>query len=232
MWKKCFIFVFIASTSGQFKCPQRTGFFPDPEECDIYYICSRGAYEQKFCPEGLVFDDKDPNQERCETPANVDCGDRTLLQESNSSPGCPKANGFFPHPTDCTKFHNCEDGIPTRLSCPPGLVYDIETSNCAWPKNSKRAECFKPNKDVLEDGFECPGGDTEGPNGRTLPHPTFAHPDDCQKFYICRDGVSPQKGSCSPGTVYNEDTFRCDEPANVPGCEDYYSGKGGKKKSK
>ncbi|KAG5861453.1 hypothetical protein JTB14_022484 [Gonioctena quinquepunctata] len=69
-----------------------------------------------------------------------------------------------------------------------------------------------------------------------LPHPTFAHPDDCQKFYICRDGIAPQKGACAAGKVYNEDTFTCDDPSNVPGCEDYYSGKSsgslaGKKKN-
>lgn len=70
---------------------------------------------------------------------------------------------------------------------------------------------------MLDDGFSCPEGDVMGPNGRNLPHPTFAHPDDCQKFYICRNGVQPQRGSCAGGTVYNEETFQCDEPANVPG---------------
>lgn len=71
--------------------------------------------------------------------------------------------------------------------------------------------------DVLTDGFSCPDGDVVGPNGRILPHPTFAHPDDCQKFYICRNGVIPQFGSCSSGSVYNEVSFKCDDPENVPG---------------
>lgn len=71
--------------------------------------------------------------------------------------------------------------------------------------------------DALTDGFSCPDGDVIGPNGRILPHPTFAHPDDCQKFYICRNGVTPQYGSCSSGLVYNEISFKCDDPDNVPG---------------
>lgn len=71
--------------------------------------------------------------------------------------------------------------------------------------------------DILDDGFQCPDGEVQGPSGRNLPHPTFPHPEDCQKFYICRNGVQPQKGSCSYGTVYNEETFTCDKPANVPG---------------
>jgi len=71
--------------------------------------------------------------------------------------------------------------------------------------------------ETLDDGFSCPEGEVIGPNGRALPHPTFPHPDDCQKFYICRNGVMPQRGNCPTGTVYNEVSFKCDEPENVPG---------------
>lgn len=71
--------------------------------------------------------------------------------------------------------------------------------------------------DVLDDGFTCPDGEVMGPNGRSLPHPTFPHPEDCQKFYICRNGVQPQKGSCPSGKVYNEETFMCDNPEKVEG---------------
>ena len=29
-------------------------------------------------------------------------------------------------------------------------------------------------------GFECPDGDTIGPNGQPLAHPSFAHPTSCR----------------------------------------------------
>ncbi|XP_019872962.2 protein obstructor-E [Aethina tumida] len=230
--KRCLMAVFIVGASAQFKCPQRTGFFPDPDQCDLYYICSQGSYEEKLCPDGLVFDDTDPNHERCDIPANVECGDRVDLQEPKPSKGCPRANGYYRHPDPeaCDKFYNCVDGVPHELPCPPGLIYDDTASTCAWPTASKRQDCFKSKKDSLDDGFSCPDGEVTGPDGRRLPHPTFAHPDDCQKFYICRNGVQPQKGSCSYGYVYNEDTFTCDDPANVEGCENYYKDKENKKK--
>lgn len=76
--------------------------------------------------------------------------------------------------------------------------------------------------DLLDDGFSCPDGEVMGPNGRALPHPTFPHPEDCQKFYICRNGVQPQKGLCPLGKVYNEDTFMCDDPEKVQGWWGYY----------
>lgn len=75
------IYFFLDTILGQdFKCPDRTGFFPDPDQCDLYYVCSQGKAESKLCPDGLVFSDKDPNHERCDIPANVDCEDRPALR--------------------------------------------------------------------------------------------------------------------------------------------------------
>lgn len=217
-------FIPFLDVSGQsFSCPERTGYFPDPIQCDLYYICSKGVHEEKLCPDGLVFDDRDPNHERCDIPANVECGDRTELQEPHPGKDCPRANGYYRHsdPTACDKFYNCVDGNAHELPCPGGLIYDDIASTCAWPTDSRRKDCFKSRKDVLDDGFSCPDGDVAGPDGRTLPHPTFAHPEDCGKFYICRNGVQPQKGACSGGQAYNEDSFKCEDPDNVPGCENY-----------
>jgi len=221
--------------NAQFKCPERTGYYPDPEQCDVYYVCSKGVAEEKLCPDGLVFADGDPNHLKCDIPSNVDCGDRTLLQEPQPSKGCPRANGFYRHedPEKCDKFVNCVDGVPHEHPCPPGLIYDDTASTCAWIAESHRKDCFKSKKDLLDDGFSCPDVDVKTSDGRNNPHPTYPHPDDCQKFYICRNGVQPQKGSCSAGFVFNDETFTCDDPANVPGCENYYdetsSGKSGKK---
>ncbi|XP_045456132.1 protein obstructor-E-like [Melitaea cinxia] len=212
-------------TAQDFKCPEKNGFYPDPYQCDLYYKCSRGKVETKLCPDGLVFFDENPNKELCDIPSNVDCGDRKELQEPKPTKGCPRQNGYFKHPDPqaCDKFYYCADGIPNELPCPPGLYFDEESSNCDW-KESVARRCDQITKDVLDDGFTCPDGEVMGPNGRALPHPTFPHPEDCQKFYICRNGVQPQKGSCPSGKVYNEDTFTCDDPEKVPGCENYYEG--------
>lgn len=71
----------VLACDAQFKCPQKTGYFPDAVQCDLYYQCSKGNFEEKLCPDGLVFDDTDPNHERCDIPANIDCGDRTELRK-------------------------------------------------------------------------------------------------------------------------------------------------------
>lgn len=216
----------VTFSRGQFRCPEAKGFFPDPEQCDLYYACIDGKAEEKLCKDGLVFRDDNPKKEFCDLPANVPCGDRTLLQEPQPSKGCPRANGYFKHedPTACDRFVNCIDGVPQIMPCPPSLIYEDKVSSCVWPADATRL-CENVRRDVLDDGFVCPEGDVSGPLGRILPHPTYPHPEDCAKFYICKNGVQPQKGQCEAGTVYSEDSFRCTDPENVPGCEDYYKNK-------
>lgn len=102
------------------------------------------------------------------------------------------------------------------MSCPPGLVYEEKMSSCVWAADAT-VPCDDAKREVLDDGFSCPIGPVTGPNGNLLPHPTFPHPDDCAKFYICRNGMAPQKGQCEEGLVYNEDSFRCTEPEIVQG---------------
>ena len=70
---------------------------------------------------------------------------------------------------------------------------------------------------TLNDGFECPKDRQVDKRGTQVDHPKYAHPEDCQKFYVCLSGVTPREQGCSEGTVYNEETERCDAPENVPG---------------
>lgn len=72
---------------------------------------------------------------------------------------------------------------------------------------------------VSKEGFECQKEALKknDKNGQTVAHPKFAHPTDCQKFYVCLNGVEPRDLGCQTGSVYNEETQRCDDPANVPG---------------
>ncbi|KAF7283382.1 hypothetical protein GWI33_000715 [Rhynchophorus ferrugineus] len=153
-----FLLVALTGVSGQFKCPQGTGYFPDLEQCDLYYECSKGNYEEKLCPDGLVFDDSDPNHERCDIPANVECGDRTALQEAKPSKGCPRANGYYRHedPEICDKFFNCVDGTPVELPCPPEMGFSLrkvhaQVKQCTTRKfsNATSQPTFRDAKTTL-----------------------------------------------------------------------------------
>jgi hypothetical protein len=69
----------------------------------------------------------------------------------------------------------------------------------------------------LKDGFECPKEAQADGNGQAVAHPKFPHPEDCQRFYVCLNGVQPRELGCSVGEVYNEEEQKCDAPENVPG---------------
>lgn len=69
----------------------------------------------------------------------------------------------------------------------------------------------------LKDGFTCPKEQKTDEAGQSVAHPKYAHPTDCQRFYVCLNGVEPRDLGCQAGEVYNEETERCDAPENVPG---------------
>lgn len=69
----------------------------------------------------------------------------------------------------------------------------------------------------LKDGFTCPKEKTNNSRGQNVAHPVYAHPDDCQKFYVCLNGITPREQGCSAGEVFNEEAKKCDQPENVAG---------------
>lgn len=74
----------------------------------------------------------------------------------------------------------------------------------------------------LKDGFSCPKEPPQDSRGQAVAHPVYAHPQDCQKFYVCLNGITPREQGCSIGEVYNEETQKCDSPENVPGWSELF----------
>ncbi|XP_055683829.1 protein obstructor-E [Lutzomyia longipalpis] len=215
----------IASASAQnFKCPPKDGQYEDPVQCDKFYECTDGQAVMKLCPDGLVFDPTIRKINKCDQPFNVDCGDRTELQPPKGNHICPRRNGFFAHPDPavCNVFYNCIEGEYTEITCTAGLHFDEYTGTCVWPNTAQRQGCQDKSKE-LKDGFTCPKEQSVDSTGQTVAHPKYAHPTDCQRFYVCLNGVEPRDLGCQIGEVYNEETQRCDAPENVPGCEDWYA---------
>ena len=66
---------------SEFQCPEPNGFFPDPEQCDLYYSCRNGVPEPKLCPDGLLFEAESPLKEKCDYPFNIDRGNREYVRK-------------------------------------------------------------------------------------------------------------------------------------------------------
>jgi len=213
----------VCASAQQYKCPVKDGQYEHATQCDKFYECRDGVPKEKLCPDGLVFDPLIRKINKCDQPFNVDCGERTELQEAHANTLCPRRNGFFAHPeaSICNIFYNCIEGDAVEVICTAGLHFDEYSGTCVWPDTAQRQGCVK-NDNILKDGFTCPKELPTDPQGQPVTHPKFAHPSDCQRFYVCLNGVEPRDLGCSVGEVYNEETQRCDAPENVPGCEDWY----------
>lgn len=136
---------------------------------------------------------------------------------------CPRKNGIFGHPdeTVCDVFYTCVDGEYIEAKCVGGLLFNEYTGTCVWPDDANRENCEDKKKE-LKDGFVCPKDRKNDRSGQVVAHPHYAHPTDCQKFYVCLNGIEPRELQCDQGEVFSEDTKKCDSPSTVPGCEDWF----------
>jgi len=214
-----------AGAYAQFNCVE-DGFYVDPQQCDKYYHCSRGQYTEKLCPDGLIFDDTlGPRVEQCNYNFIVNCPEgKTQQQAQPSGIECPRQNGRFEHedPTNCKTYYECVNGVANTRECHAGLHFDEFSGVCDWASKGFRVGCEDRPK-VLPDGFSCARNESQSQFGvPDRDHQLFIHPEDCRKFYICYDGIYPEASGCPQGTVFNDLTLVCDDPANVQGCEDYY----------
>merc|ERR1711973_219236 len=212
-----------------FDCPENNGFFPDPEQCDKYYECVGGVSETKFCPDGLLFEASDPNNELCDYPFNVDCGDREYVQEPEEGldAKCYRANGFFNHedPDVCNKYYNCVHGYPHPYECPPPLIFDEAQGTCVREEQAssfaKKCENVVVKKEI--EGFSCPEGDTLGPYGQPLAHPSFRHPTSCRKYLTCYFSTDLKELGCPESQVFNHESNKCVTPEEGPtDCKCWY----------
>ncbi|XP_067617201.1 protein obstructor-E isoform X1 [Eurosta solidaginis] len=208
-----------AVAQDSFKCPDDFGFYPHDLSCDKYWKCDNNVAELKTCGNGLAFDASDPKflTENCDYLHNVDCGDRSQLEPPISTPHCSRLYGIFPDEAKCDVFWNCWNGEPSRYQCSPGLAYDRDARVCMWA--DQVPEC---RNEEVANGFSCPAAGEIANAGTFSRH---AHPEDCRKYYVCMEGVAREYG-CPIGTVFkigdSDGSGNCEDPEDVPGCEDYY----------
>jgi len=211
-----------------FDCPEPNGKFPDPRQCDKYYICKKGVAEVQYCLEGLLFDYSIPNREKCVLPHNVNCGDRDLVQEVTVGidPRCPKANGIFnfDDPAVCDRYLNCDKGVAFEMPCPAPLLFDISIGTCVRSDDLSEVakRCDEENEYLEIDGFTCPGGENIGPQGLLQYHPIYPHPADCQYYFTCYFGKEPNKFGCPEGKVFDTEKQQCKDPEEVSDCRCWY----------
>lgn len=85
----------------------------------------------------IVADDLNLKQSGNTAPAvaNATVINAPIIQApSGGSFICP-GNGLFKHPTDCSKYYNCGNGVAYEMSCGAPLLFNPNTKNCDWSYN-------------------------------------------------------------------------------------------------
>ncbi|XP_069691017.1 peritrophin-1-like [Periplaneta americana] len=127
-----------------------------------------------------------------------------------SQPTCPfpdpALSVLFPHPTDCHWFFHCSNGVPYCKECPANLHWNKQLDTCDYPY---RAGCAVT---------PCPAGPIPA-----CPYPDpalsvfFPHPNDCNWFFHCSNGVAYCK-QCPANLHWNVELNTCDYPYRA-GCD-------------
>jgi len=208
---------------------EKNGFFPDEEQCDLYYECNGGIATPTLCPDGLMFDDTNNINAKCDYPFNVGCGTREYVQEPEVGidERCYRANGFFNHEAEdeCNKFYNCVNGVAYGLPCATSLIFDEAEGTCV--RREQASEFAKVCPEKLEPdnvaGFSCPEEKTLSIHGQALAHPSFPHPLSCQLFITCYFSKDIRELGCMKGQVFDYTTTKCTEPELGPDdCKCWY----------
>lgn len=119
-----------------FKCPD-DGLFSDPEDCHMYYKCQNSFSWLMSCGE-LVFY---PSEQTCDWNRGDICQKARQLgfgtqPQPNPTPSgwfkCPKPNGSFRDPYDCSVYFVCEDNIAWQQHCPANLVFNPAKDLCDY----------------------------------------------------------------------------------------------------
>lgn len=124
------------------ECPRGfTGPLPYAMDCRQYLNCWKGHGTIQSCAPGTMFN---PKSMECDHPSKVKCRRFEEFREQPPlirSPTAartecePGASGLYAHPTDCSKFLNCNNGATFVQDCGPGTMFNARLKVCDWPHN-------------------------------------------------------------------------------------------------
>jgi len=114
-------------------CRPEKRFFRHPSDCHKYVQCTPYGPQEMLCPEDTLWDQR---KKTCNHDTSLDClvGFYKAPTGSRCSGECqfkcPSNLGRFPHPRDCRRFFQCNEGIPQYRRCRKNLYFDTKTNKC------------------------------------------------------------------------------------------------------
>nr|XP_042897437.1 salivary glue protein Sgs-3-like [Parasteatoda tepidariorum] len=173
-----------------FKCPSLHGRFADIEDCSAYFECRDWNSMWKPCQRRKRFDRYrkvclpfdiavcDDGSDHKKTTNGV-IGTTTPKDDSFT---CPKFLGYFPHPSDCSKYYHCISFSPSLKTCPKNFLFDGVKGHC---RSERYVNCGSRKRPTSETTV----GTTPIP---TTPEPTTT---------TCTPPTTPQPTTTPPTTT-------------------------------
>lgn len=176
-------------------------FIDNSASCPAFFQCVNGRAYAGECTDGTWFN---PVNEHCDVPWNVPCdadnGVEVELECVEKEPEvtvqCRNTSEVHTvqHPTDCSRYFLCVNGLPTVRNCAPGLEFNVETSQCMIPA---LANCQPPR---------CPS--------YNFPVTFLYSNTSCSEFYVCFNG-EPVQHLCADGLHWDRDRHWCADPKDA-----------------
>ncbi|XP_076168774.1 uncharacterized protein LOC143147413 [Ptiloglossa arizonensis] len=161
-------------------CPSwGTVKYPHEYDCSRYYECKNGVKELAKCLEGHYFNDL---LQICDLPRNTNC----TTGHGNECP-ISDCTTLLPDTESCSHYYRCVNGYKTRMSCSPGLLYNVNKQMCDLPQY---VDCNQT---------KCPVGDT-----------TY-HPCNCHLYYECNEYGKKELKRCRDNLLYDYILKKCVE---------------------
>lgn len=131
------------------------------KDCSAYYECVNGVPILEHCPPGLHWSESEklctyPELANCTSgPAEVQLDFKDKVEMKCPWPE-PEDPVYFPHPTNCSLYYECSNGVPILEKCPPGLHWSPSQDICTFPQD---AHCTSetttpPNWTKMEEFFD------------------------------------------------------------------------------
>ncbi|KAJ8318033.1 hypothetical protein KUTeg_003124 [Tegillarca granosa] len=232
---------------GQYSCVGRKDdFYPDPSDCEAYYICAVGQVFTVRCASGLHFNAK---LKYCDLPKNANCASYPVVPLTQPTQ-LPVTQQTTPTSTKLifpiTQSTNILfPVVQTQTPQPKPVTQKATTSMFPFWIFTSRPTVVSPS--TIHPSFPAinsGSGNTPSSSVATIlpgtvkpviiPSPNnicnglksgiYADLSDCGHYYQCVYGLTIRQ-PCPPQLAYSSIKQSCDYPINVPRCINYqYTG--------
>lgn len=112
-------------------CNTHDGFSQYPGDCSKFLFCKYGVLYIGVCKSNLAYNQ---NLKTCDSTTICQKGNQGQIQSTTLD--CQsKTQGLHSHPTDCSKFINCANGVAKIHDCAAGTVFNPASKVCDFPYN-------------------------------------------------------------------------------------------------